>query len=275
RPSQSAHVRTVTNNHVVFSIYDQTIGQWWNGTNYQAAPASLSAQVSGTNWVPAPGLVLPALCCTQAYQLSAMITDTATNTATTNITVDAESAPPIITFSALTAGQIVTNLSAIGGSVTDPFVPVASVVFSIQELDINGGPGRWWDGSNFQSTAIALSATISATNWSPGPGLQLPALNSGQTYLLTATASDTLSNSASTSISVTNAMTVLAWDPGQTPLGTKVLPNPNTNGGNYWFQINPQSPSHGVWRTALNVLAGQAGVFLRQGSPPNTNNGGS
>src|SRR5207244_11799557 len=119
------------------------------------------------------------------------------------------------------------------------------------------------------------TSNLSSSNWPPRPGYHLPALNSSQTYLLTATASDTLSNSASASISVTNAMNVLAWDPGQTPLGTMVLPNPNTNGGNYWFQINPQSPSHGVWRTALTVFAGQAGVFLRQGSPRNTSNGGS
>ena len=58
-------------------------------------------------------------------------------------------------------------------------------------------------------------------------------------------------------------------DPGQTPAGTAVLPNPNTNGGNYWFQIIPQTPVVGVWRTALNVFAGQAGVYMRQGSPPN------
>ena len=67
-------------------------------------------------------------------------------------------------------------------------------------------------------------------------------------------------------------MTVLTWDPGQTPSGTVLLPNPNTNGGNYWFQIIPQSPVVGVWRTALNVLAGQAGVYLSQGLPPNTYN---
>ena len=91
--------------------------------------------------------------------------------------------------------------------------------------------------------------------WAPAAGVALPSLNSGQTYPLTATATDTTSYSALTKITVTDAMTVLARDPGQTPAGTAVLPNPNTNGGNYWFQIIPQTPAVGVWRTALNVLA--------------------
>ena len=156
-----------------------------------------------------------------------------------------------------------------GGSVTDNFGLVASVVFSIHEQDINYGAGRWWNGTNFQSSPVTLPATVSGTSWSPAPGVVLPPLNSGQSYDLTVIATDTTSNSASTTITVTDAMTVLAWDPGQTPAGTVVLQNPNTNGGNYWFQIIPQSPAVGVWRTALNVLAGQAGVYMSQGSPPN------
>jgi hypothetical protein len=98
----------------------------------------------------------------------------------------------------------------------------------------------------------------------------LPQLNSGQSYQLTVTAANAVS-SVSTNITVQAPIIVLNWDPGQTPLGSAALQNPNTNGGNYWFQISPQSPAVGVWRTALNVLAGQAGVYLSQGSPPTIN----
>jgi hypothetical protein len=178
--------------------------------------------------------------------------------------------PPVVAISPLFNGQTVSNLSAIGGSVTDNFGLVASVVFSIHERDINYGAGRWWNGTNFQGSLVLLPAAVSGTSWSSAPGVMLPQLNSGQSYDLTVIATDTTSNSASTTITVTDVMTVLGWDPGQTPLGTVVLQNPNTNGGNYWFQIIPQSPVAGVWRTALNVLAGQASVYMRQGSPPNT-----
>ena len=168
---------------VAFSIFNQSISQWWNGLNYQPDMTNLSAIVTGTNWTPAPGLAMPAVCCGQGYQLSASVTDDATNSAT-NITVQADSVAPVAVFAPLTDGQTVTNRLAIGGSVTDNFNLVASVKFAIHELDINSGSGRWWNGTNFQSDPLTLPASLSGTNWLPAPGLALPALNSGQAYQL-------------------------------------------------------------------------------------------
>ena len=54
----SAQAATGTIQQVVFSIYDQTIGQWWNGTNYQAAPASLSALSGGKRRVSSYAMYL-------------------------------------------------------------------------------------------------------------------------------------------------------------------------------------------------------------------------
>ena len=99
-------------------------------------------------------------CCRQFYQLGATATDSEANSATTTISVQADSIPPVVTFAPLTHGETVTNLAAIGGNVTDNFDLVASVVFSV-ELDVNGGPGRWWNGTNFQSDSVALPATVS------------------------------------------------------------------------------------------------------------------
>jgi large repetitive protein len=257
-----------------FSIYNQSIGQWWNGTNFQGSQVTLSVTLTGTNWVPAASVALPQPCCGQNYQLQATVTNTDLTFFNTNITVQADSIPPVATFATLFEGQIVSNLSTLGGSVTDNFGLVASVVFSIHEQDANGGAGRWWNGTNFQSTLATLPGSVAGTSWSPFAGLVLPALNSGQSYDLTIIATDTTSNSSSLTITVTNVMTVLSWDPGQTPAGTVVLARPNTNGGNYWFQIIPQTPAVGVWRTALDVLGGRAGVYMRQNSPPSTNNGG-
>jgi hypothetical protein len=253
---------------VVFSIYNSSTGQWWSGSNYQGGFVWLAAAVSGTNWTPAPGVELPALCCGQAFQLAAQVTDTATNIGTATIAVITDGAAPLPGFAPLADGQIVTNLAAIGGSVTDDFNAVASVTFSIHELDINYGAGRWWNGTNFQNTPVDLPAVISGTDWFPAPTVALPPLNSGQTYALTVTASDTTSNTASVSINVTCTMTELGWDSGATPLGTVVLPNPNANGGNYWFKIVPHNPSVGVWRTALNVSGGEADVYLSHGWQP-------
>ena len=186
-----------------------------------------------------------------------------------SITVTAT--PPVAVFFPLTNGQVVANLASLGGFVSYNFTLGSVVNFSIHEQDINGGAGRWWNGTNFQSVSNSLPAALTGTNWATASGVILPELNSGQSYDLTVNATDSGQNTASATITVAAPITVLNWDPGQTPLGTVVFPNPNTNGGNYWFQISPQSPAIGVWRTALNVLSGQAGVYMSQNTPPTTN----
>ena len=218
----TAQPGTGTIQRVAFSIYNQSIGQWWNGTNFQGTQTTLPVTLTGTNWVPAPSLALPLPCCGQNYQLQATVTNTDLSFFTTNITVQADTIPPVATFSPLSDGQMVSNLSTLGGSVTDNFSQIASVAFSIHELDINGGSGRWWNGTNFQTSLVTLPASVSGTSWSPTPGVALPQLNSGQSYGLNVIATDTTSNSSSLTITVTNAMTVLTWDPGQTAIGTMV-----------------------------------------------------
>ena len=178
----------------------------------------------------------------------------------------AGAATPTVAFSAPTNGQEVAVLSSLAGNFQN-FSPAPAVTLVIHEMDINGGAGRWWNGTNFQSSPAVLTAAVTGTNWTAAAAVGLPHLNSGLSYALNVTATNPVS-SASTNITVQAPMAVLAWDPGQTALGTAVLPNPNTNGGNYWFQISPQTPSVGVWRTALNVHAGAASVYLSQGSPP-------
>ena len=213
--AMAAQTDAGTIQQVTFSIYNQS-GQRWNGTNFQDASVSLPTSLSGTNWVPASGLALPDPSCGQYYQLSASATDSLECVGTTNITVTADSVPPVISFSPLTDGETVTSLSAIGGTVTDSFTSVASVVFSIQEVD-HGCSGRWWNGANFQSNAANLPAVITNGVWSPAPGFVFPKLNSGQSYQIVATATNAVSCSASDTIIVTDFITVLTWDRHKRP----------------------------------------------------------
>ena len=175
------------------------------------------------------------------------------------------STPPIVSFSPLTNGQQVASLANIGGFVSFNFSLASTATFSIHELDINGGLGRWWNGTNFLSVSNSMPATITGTNWAPALGVVLPQLNPGLNYQLFVTVTNA-SSRASATITVQAPITLLTWDPGVTSLGTQVLNAPNTNGGNYLFEIVPQTPAYGVWRTALNVLAGQAGLYMQEGS---------
>jgi len=60
----------------------------------------------------------------------------------------------------------------------------------------------------------------------------------------------------------------LTWDPGLTLSGTEVYTSSGTSGGDYYFKITPQNTALGAWRTALNVLGGEANVYLSKGTAP-------
>jgi hypothetical protein len=66
------------------------------------------------------------------------------------------------------------------------------------------------------------------------------------------------------------SVTTLNWDPGTTQAGTQVYSNQSTTGGSYFFEITTETTANGVWRNALNVQSGQAGLYLLQGSLPST-----
>src|SRR6476660_8326832 len=119
-------------------------------------------------------------------------------------------AAPFINFISPTNGQHVFNLVGLAGTAQAGTGTIQTVVFSIRELDINGGPGRWWNGTNFQSLQVSLVAQVAGTNWLPTNGL--PPLNSGQSYLLSASMTNTLNGSASTNISVQAPTNSLLWD---------------------------------------------------------------
>jgi len=63
----------------------------------------------------------------------------------------------------------------------------------------------------------------------------------------------------------------LAWDPGTADLGTQVYTNQSLSGGDYYFHIVTASAGNSVWRSALRVMSGEAHLYLRQGTPAQTN----
>src|ERR1019366_7105769 len=110
---------TGTIQRVAFSIYNQSIGQWWNGTNFQGTQTALPVTLTGTNWVPAASLVLPQPGHGQTYQLQATVTNTDLSFFTTNITVHAETIPPVVAITSPTNSQPIVNFSNITGTVAD------------------------------------------------------------------------------------------------------------------------------------------------------------
>ncbi|MFM2198675.1 MAG: hypothetical protein RLZZ505_2107 [Verrucomicrobiota bacterium] len=58
----------------------------------------------------------------------------------------------------------------------------------------------------------------------------------------------------------------LAWDNGQTDVGTSAVAAPSTASGNYYFRINSRAAK--VWRTRLTVTSGEAHLHIAKGQVP-------
>lgn len=174
---------------------------------------------------------------------------------------------PTVAITAPTNGDSFTSLSAITGWVTDDYL-VLSVSVALREIDPSGGPGRWWNGTNWQGSVFQLTTTLTGTNWTLAAGVALPPLNSGISYEITATAMDEQFNQAGTSVTVSKPIEVLTWDPGTTHLGTQVKTRPHLLGGPFIYKMTTENTSVGVWRTALNTEVFDADIYLSYGGPP-------
>jgi hypothetical protein len=138
---------------VTFSILTYDTWQWWDGTNFQDAPVSLPTSLSGTNWVPAPGLVLPDPCCGQYYELDASATDTQNDTGTTYIIVTA--AQPVVSFTEPTNGQQIVTFTNLAIAAQTEAGTIQQVTFSIYNQS-----GQSWNGTNFQDTPVSLPTSL-------------------------------------------------------------------------------------------------------------------
>ena len=117
--------------------------------------------------------------------------------------------------------------------------------------------GAYDKTSSAPTVETLIFSSAEATNATYFIGVYLPADGAGSAnYTLNAELAST---------------TTLAWDPGLTDAGTTGFTNHSASGGDYYFAITTQSTADAVWRTALNVVSGQAAVYLAQGLAPATN----
>jgi len=176
---------------------------------------------------------------------------------------------PQIAITAPTNGASFMAFGAIEGWATDNYV-IDSIGVQLRENDPSGVAHRWWNGTNWQASAFTLPATRAGTNWTLDASVMLPPMNSGISYLITATVVDGKFNTASASVTVSKPIETLVWDPGLTHEGTQVRNSPHAYGGPFIFKIVTQGTSSGVWRTALNVTSNEAHIWIQYNNPPTT-----
>ena len=93
------------------------------------------------------------------------------------------------------------------------------------------------------------------------------------TYFVAITLPKTATGTASYTLSTElSAIVPLAWDSGATAAGSSVFTNQSLLGGDYFFTLTTSNANSGLWRTWLNLVSGEASLFLRRSSlpvPPN------
>jgi hypothetical protein len=154
---------------VAFQIEQLDNNLYWDGSGSWLSDgtdpaASLPTTVTGTNWLPAPGVVLPDREQTSPgfYVLWAIATDT-TGGLSTNEIVVTRSAPdttqPLVTLGTITNGEVFTTpvIPALSGSAYDFYSGIASVSVYLNQFSASGL--LYWNGTSWSSTPAVLTAS--------------------------------------------------------------------------------------------------------------------
>jgi hypothetical protein len=184
-------------NSVGVAVQDSSTGQWWGGSAFDQ-PSQTFVPASGTtSW----SLAFPAgnLSSGHSYTVVAQASDSLGNTGTTSpLSFSYSSGGPIVgitspangaTYGANWSGAITGTAAANSGA------NLASVAVAVQDTTT----GQWWSGTGFNQAAQTFVPVSSGTgNWT----LTFPAaqLSSGHSYTVVAQASDSLGNTATSSL---------------------------------------------------------------------------
>ncbi len=204
-----------------FTLQRSTDGAYWTGSAWQATAVSLTATNPATTsntiatWTSSASLPTWATQPDATYTIQATATDKAGNSFTgsaVSFTLD-DTRPAIASVTTPSGGnffQASAVPAAFVGSAADNTGGVGlnadSTTFTLQRST----DGAYWTGSGWQATAVALSATNSATSagtaatWTSSAGLPVWAAQSDAVYTLQATATDRDGNTFSgTAVSFT------------------------------------------------------------------------
>jgi hypothetical protein len=178
------------------AIEDTTSKLWWTGTSFSDTSQTFVVASGTTSW----SLALPVgkLTSANTYTIMVKATDSLGNTGTSaTVSFTYSTAPPTVTITYPVNGatynaSIFSWKGAITGTASDSLSAVTSVKVSVQQ---GSGTSSCWTGSGHSFTASCpnyLPVSSGTTKWS----LSLPAsdLTSGDSYKVTAEATDSLGN---------------------------------------------------------------------------------
>ncbi len=220
---------------VALSIHDTTNNTYWNGTAWNSTATNTVTASGTTSW--SYGLPATNLTSTDHYTLTAIATDSSTNTAPSSpdgFTYDTTS-PTSLTAYPVDGTTYGTNWSGVisgTSAATTPYA-VSSVSVTIHDTTNN----TYWNGTTWDSNSADLLPATGTNSWLYN--IAKSSLTNTHSYTITTQIVDNASNSgAGTPASFTYDTTA--------PTATISYPNNiSTLGTNYTGSISGTSSSHG------------------------------
>lgn len=156
-------------------------GNYWTGTNWSSSAFTLTTSLNGGRWYP--NAALPSrnnLPVGQTFTLSAIATDAASNTASTQLTVSrsaADTTLPAVAVLTPASGSVLTypSLNGLYGTASDPESGISSLTVTFAHF-ITGGGVEFWTGSGWSASATNLPVIYDAGSslWAAPSGWTLP-----------------------------------------------------------------------------------------------------
>jgi hypothetical protein len=167
---------------VQVQVKNVTSNRYWNGTIWTATPSWVPASYAAGAW----SFTMPGLINGVTYDVKAKATDVAGNSAETAVsTFQYDDVEPTETITAPQNGKYYNALTQFTGTASDAHSGVNKVELTLQR----SSDSKYWDGTNWVIAQTLLLAT-GTTAWS----YTAPTLANGETYILTAKATDNAGN---------------------------------------------------------------------------------
>jgi ribosomal protein S12 methylthiotransferase accessory factor YcaO len=178
---------------VAVAVENTTTSQWWNGTSFSASSQSFVTASGTTGWSLA--LAASSLTSGDAYSVIAQATDSVGNVGTSpTVTFTYNCSPPTVTITYPVTGTTYGS-TYWGGAITGTAASNAGAGTTITGVSVaieNTTTGKWWNGTSFSATSPTSVAASGTTSWSRR--LLVKYLASGDSYSVTAQATDSLKN---------------------------------------------------------------------------------
>ena len=193
-PSQALPRRglgaTVTSTEV--AIEDTSTSQWWSGSSFSDGSQTFVPATGTTTWyLPLGGANLTS---GDSYSVVAQATDSAGNLGTSptvTFTDSVQTSAPTVTVTYPVDGT--TYGSDWTGTVTGTAAAGAGTAINTTAVAMEDtATGQWWNGTSFAAPGQTFVPVSGTTTWMIGLGTDT--LTSGDTYSVTAQATDSDSN---------------------------------------------------------------------------------